>query len=386
MYIYIIVLILLIIPFFFRHEQSNSKYNNYYWFEFFVLFLLMGLRFRVGGDSLRYELYYSNSLTVEELYSNGWAFFLNGFQPLWTIYQAVCKSITDDFVLVQLINSCIVNGIIFYYVNENVKNRFTFVVLYYFVFYPYFNTEIMRESLSVVCFMIGYKSLVKQSYLKYYVICIVAFLFHASAVFLFVLPFIYPFFKRLKGVKMYILTILLALIVSYYVSYFVEFLNSTLFSGNSMLNEKSEDVLKSNGLNIYGVIIQTIYLLPIFFCIYIYRRDEDYGFVLKMYLLVSIIGMFFLPLMRMSNYFSILFLCIFSDVLKNNEIRQKYKFLLSLSLYVLLYSRMSYYTLDMKSDTGGIKDFKMYELYIPYHSYFDKEHDLKREKAIEDQF
>ena len=40
----------------------------------------------------------------------------------------------------------------------------------------------------------------------------------------------------------------------------------------------------------------------------------------------------------------------------------------------------------MKSDTGGIKDFKMYELYIPYHSSFDKEHDLKREKAIENQF
>ena len=71
MYIYIIVLILLIIPFFFRHEQSNSKYNNYYWFEFFVLFLFMGLRFRVGGDSLRYELYYSYHPNLEELFTKG---------------------------------------------------------------------------------------------------------------------------------------------------------------------------------------------------------------------------------------------------------------------------------------------------------------------------
>ena len=105
MIIYIIVLIILLVPLFFKQKQSAIKYNSYYWFEFFVLFLLMGLRFRVGGDSLRYELYYSYHPNLNELFAEGGWLTNEGFQPLWVLLQATCKSISDDFVIVQIINS-----------------------------------------------------------------------------------------------------------------------------------------------------------------------------------------------------------------------------------------------------------------------------------------
>lgn len=375
-------------PLSFKREQNCRIYNKYYWFEFIVLFLFMGLRFRVGGDSIRYETYYSYANDLNQLFVKGAWNINEGFQPLWTIYQAACKTISDDFVVVQLINSFIVNGVIFYYANKNVRQRFTFVVIYYFLLYPYFNTEIMRESLAVVIFMLGYKYLVEKKYIRYFFACFIAFMFHASAVFLLILPFIYPFLSKSRGWKSYVLPLFLSLVVSYYISPLLEFVNSTFFMGNSMLSEKSDEVMQSGGLNIFGITMQLIYMFPIFLCMHIFQKREDKSslFILNMYFFVSVIGMIFLPLVRLSNYFSIIFLCIYSDVIADREVLRKYRTIVKLSICILLFSRLSYYCQGMFGAEGKSKDFKMYEKYIPYHSIFDKEYDTQREKAIENQF
>lgn len=388
MLVYIIVLLLLLFPLFFKREQSNRVYDKYYWFEFLVLFLLMGLRFRVGGDSIRYETYYTYANDLNQLFLKGAWNITEGFQPLWTIYQAACKTVSDDFVIVQLVNAFIVNGIIFYYANKNVRQRFTFVVLYYFLLYPYFNTEIMRESLAVVVFMMGYKYLVEKKYIRYYLACSVAFMFHASAIFLFILPVIYPILSRLRGWKSYVLPLVISLVVSYYISSLLDFVNSTLFMDNSMLHEKSDQVMESVGLNIFGITMQLIYMFPLFFSMHHFQKQENNSenFVLTMYFFVSIIGMIFLPLVRLSNYFSILFLCMYCDVIADTDVLHKYRTIVILSLCILLCSRLSYYCQGMVGTNGKSKEFKMYDIYIPYHSIFDKEYDERREKAIELQF
>lgn len=387
MYIYIIVLILLIIPFFFRHEQSNSKYNNYYWFEFFVLFLLMGLRFRVGGDSLRYELYYSYHPNLEELFAKGGWLTNEGFQPLWVLLQATCKSISDNFVVAQITNSLIVNGVIFCFVKKNVKNRFTFMVLYYFLLYLYFNTEIMRESLAVACFLMGFRFLIERKYIYYYLLSVVALMFHASAVFLLILPFVYPLFAKLKGFKSYIILFGVALVSSFYITNILELLNNTFFAGNALLDDKSKMVAQSTGLNIFGIIAQLLSLLPLFFIMYVYEnKKESSKFILLMYLLVNIIGMFFLPLDRLSNYFSIPFLCVFTNVITDKRIKFKYRSQVIGTVILLLGFRFQYYLDGMVSENGKSKEYKVYDRYIPYHSIFDKEYEVRRERAIENQF
>lgn len=387
MYIYIIVLILLIIPFFFRHEQSNSKYNNYYWFEFFVLFLLMGLRFRVGGDSLRYELYYSYHPNLEELFTKGGWLTNEGFQPLWVLLQATCKSISDNFVVAQITNSLIVNGVIFCFVKKNVKNRFTFMVLYYFLLYLYFNTEIMRESLAVACFLMGFRFLIERKYIYYYLLSVVALMFHASAVFLLILPFVYPLFAKLKGFKSYIILFGVALVSSFYITNILELLNNTFFAGNALLDDKSKMVAQSTGLNIFGIIAQLLSLLPLFFIMYVYEnKKESSKFILLMYLLVNIIGMVFLPLDRLSNYFSIPFLCVFTNVITDKRIKFKYRSQVIGTVILLLGFRFQYYLDGMVSENGKSKEYKVYDRYIPYHSIFDKEYEVRRERAIENQF
>lgn len=388
MAIYIIVFVLLLFPLFFKREQDNSHYNAYFWFEFCILFLLMGLRFRVGGDSLRYELYYSYHPNLKELLQNGWLVMSDGFQPLWVLFQAASKSISDDFVVVQLIHAAVVNGAIFYYANRNVKNRFTFVVLFYLIWYPYFNTEIMRESLAVCCFLFGMKYLQSQRYLKYYLWCTVAFLFHASAVFLFVLPIIYPLLNKFNGIKAYVIVFTFSIVISRYVSNILDLLNSTLFAGNSLLEQKSEEVTMSSGLNVFGIIAKVLSLMPVIWNVYVKRHENqrECKFILLMYLLVSIIGMIYLPLVRLGNYFSILFICIFADTIASKKYLHRNQFMVFAVVFILIGNRFSYYMQGMVSSSGVSKEFKMYERYIPYHSVFDKEYDSKRERAIENQF
>ena len=387
MLIYFSILVFLILPLLFKQEQNNPWYDKYYWVEFLVLFLLMGLRFRVGGDSLRYEIYYKYAKDLQQLFGAG-NFIYNGFQPLWNIYQAACRSITSDFVVVQLFNSFVVNGVIFYYANKYVEHRFTFVILYYFLLYPYFNTEIMRESLAVVLFLIGYKSLVERKYILYYTMCLIAFLFHASAIFLLALPMIYPILSKSRGWKSYVVMLVISALAAYFITPVLTWINSNLFMGNTLLINKSNGVLQSGSLNIFGITVKLLSMVPIFFCMDVYRKEEDESamFVLNIYFVVSILGMIFLPLVRMANYFSILFLFIFSDVILDKEVIRKYGFIVSLSVFLLIYSRFSYYAQGMRSASGESKDFKMYQRYIPYHSIFDKEQDATREEAIRHQF
>ena len=386
MAIYIIVLIILLIPLFFKQKQSSIKYNSYYWFEFFVLFLLMGLRFRVGGDSLRYELYYSYHPNLKELFAEGRWFTNEGFQPLWVFFQATCKSISDDFVVVQIIHSFVINSVIFYFVRKNTESRFTFVILYYFLSYFYLNTEIMRESLAVVCFLLGFRFLIEKRHIYYYLLCICAFMFHASAVFLFILPLVYPLFSKLKGYKSYVVLLGVSFVISYYITNILELLNNTVFVGNTFLENKSEMVTQSTGLNIFGVTSAIISLLPLFFSLYVYKNNKKSSkFILLTYLLVNIIGMIFLPLNRLSNYFSIPFLCVFTNVITDNKIKSKYRIQVIGAVILLLGFRFQYYLGGMMAENGKSKEYKIYDRYIPYHSIFDKEYDVRRERAIENQ-
>ena len=145
-------------------------------------------------------------------------------------------------------------------------------------------------------------------------------------------------------------------------------------------------VAQSTGLNIFGTIAQLLSLLPLFFIINVYKnKKESSKFILLMYLLVNIIGMIFLPLNRLSNYFSILFLCVFTNVITDKKIKFKYRSRVIGAIILLLGFRFQYYLGGMVTENGKSKEYKIYERYMPYHSIFDKEYEVRRERAIENQ-
>lgn len=383
---YIIVFILLLIPVLKYRGNQLNRGNNYFIFEVILLILFMGLRYRVGGDSLRYELYYEYQPQLKDILNVNLFFGYDGFQPFWNILVSSCKSISEEFWVVQLIQSAIINSVFCIYASKNCEHRFTFVLLYYVFNYPYYCTEIMRESIAVAVFMVGFNALINKQYKWYIITCVSAFMFHASAIFLFGLPFFYIILQKFKGTKGLLAALSIIVVVLLSFDFLMETLLSTVFSGNSMLMSKSEGVANSTGLNIFGIMMQIVYLVPCFIAYKIYSKSEHYDqkkvFVIIMYMIVALISTVYVPLTRLQNYFAILFLVYFSDLLYLKYFKES----VVLALAILVYAKIGYYNRPIINSSGQKMTHTQKKMYIPYSSIFDKTIDIERERVIQNQF
>lgn len=384
---YILVFIFLLVPLFkYRHHQEKKSNRTYYIAEYIVLTCFMGFRYRVGGDSIRYEGYHLSQLNLNDLLSADSMAF-NDYQPLWNLFSAICKGISDEFWVVQLLQAIIVNGAIFYVANKYCRFRYSFVIVYFFAQYLYFNCEIMREALAVSCFLLSYKYLVSRKYLKYYLFCLAAFMFHASALIMFVLPFFYPLIAKRRGAKLYLMLLLMALAVVLTSGIVLYSLASYLFSDNVLILEKLDLIDTSEGLNVFGIVSKLLFISPVIITQYCLTRSRSQNsdaenFILSMYLLFVLIGMFFLPLNRLENYFVIFFLMFFTNLICSPKYKRRFTTLIPLAVTIFCISQFNWYYTEVQLVGGTNHKFRRYQRYIPYHSLLNPKEDPEREWAV----
>ena len=118
-----------LIPFFFsvlcaiRYDINNRKDEGKifgYIFLFIYLTLLIGLRYRIGGDSLTYEGVYEHEKDLSTWYFT----FMHIYQPGFTFLFALAKTISPNFVSFQLLHISVVNILLFIFIWKNTKYRF----------------------------------------------------------------------------------------------------------------------------------------------------------------------------------------------------------------------------------------------------------------------
>lgn len=168
------------------------------------LVLLIGLRFEVGGDTLAYMEDYKWRPDLTQ-----WKFsWVDYYEPLYTLLCSVCKTISDEFVFFQIIHSVILNICLFYFIYKSTKYKFSALFFCLIYYYLYFSTEILRESLAILVFIINYKNYEEENWIKYYVGAVIAMMFHISAIIL----LIFPFVKWMRFNKMYVLILIVSII------------------------------------------------------------------------------------------------------------------------------------------------------------------------------
>ena len=151
--IYLLVFILLLVPVV-KYDLMAKTGGERGWFCFnlVVLILLAGLRYRVGGDTLMYMSIYDDLPSLADL--KYFDFAEADFNPLWYIYAAVCKSIGEDFVIMQIVQAIFVNIVFFFFFKKySPRYFFSAILLFYIGYYCYFNMEIMREILCVCIYV-----------------------------------------------------------------------------------------------------------------------------------------------------------------------------------------------------------------------------------------
>ncbi|MDB4419802.1 EpsG family protein [Akkermansiaceae bacterium] len=370
---YLLILILLVAASGFYDFGGCKAGRRFIYYTTLLSFILLaGLRYRLGLDSLHYEAKYENYLSLTEILKTGLP--ESRYQILWILFCSLCKELSHDFLLVQIILSALVNFVIFDYIKKTTPYLFSTLITYFLFFYLRVNTEVLRESLAICIFLLSLKSFKENRLVKYYSLILIATQFHLSALICLTFPIIKIVdFKRATLVY---LTILVSICVFVFklVSKEGSFLS---VSGLRPANYFSDE----NIYNLNGVIltIASYLLIPSLLIIgYKERLRRDYALpMVIIYLIFGAMTCFNAVIFqRFLNYatlpfFVIFFKLIFDEYRRSPEISA----IIRLIVVVLVFSspRIFYFFVE---EQDGVKN---YSRYFPYTHIWDQKIIEKRE-------
>lgn len=363
------------------------------------LIVIAGLRYRIGGDTIFYEREFDKIPSLANLGS----FHLDSIRwaPGFTLFMMLCKSISTDFTVFQFFHATIINSIIFWFIYKNTPNKFICVCLYAVCLYTDFNNEVLRESMAVCVFLLGWPYFKRGKWLLYYPFAIGACFFHASAIMTLVLPlFAIPGIRggfRL-GYRTIIFCVIIFAVSSYIGKRFFSIIK--LLSDNQSINnlaDSYEDTRYAGGFNIFGVLeaLTKNVLIPAFGIWYYrltvrmkndplqlkYFRKMEIMAVLSIY--IAMAAMAISILFRFNNYLNIfVYAMISSCFFQKVQVRRKRYKLGGFSWACILLIILSINFKSYFVNTYGSATNKRYMIYYPYYSRLDPQKDQRREEIL----
>lgn len=368
-----IFLFLLLLSQVFVFDFLGYKVGRKFWWsaDLFLLILIAGLRWEVGGDSLSYQDAFENKLaSLQDFFSS--SIFTEGWEPGFVFLMAFCKWIYNEFWFFQIVQATIVNVIIFSFLKKYTTFNFLSVFIYFIFNYLYFNTEVLREALAVSVFIYMYEALRSNKLKKYYFLNLIAILFHYSALILLVFPLLSKLKLNSKNIGLFLLFGAffpqLLKIIQVFLS-FLPFADRVL---------AKLDVYLIYNLNINGTIFNFIcfVVFPILLIKSIRYKDvfKDLEILYMPYLFVAMIFVIHSGFGRFINYFIPFMMVGFSQFIymlaTYNRFRQVKVFLILLVLLPPFVYKFSYYN---RSTSDLYPDTKVLNRWYPYSSILTKE-------------
>lgn len=158
-----------------------QKKNNFYFFLILVVFLCVGgFRYQVGSD---FGAYY-------KFYNATWSEVLMRFrtfdEPLIYLLTNICRSIWNDGIFVIFIENAITVLLVFKGIRDWEDESWTMQLLLYILYCGWtgsFNG--VRQALAGAVIFAFSKQAERKWILRYAIVCLVAFLIHKTAIFMF---------------------------------------------------------------------------------------------------------------------------------------------------------------------------------------------------------
>lgn len=378
--IYLFLIIIFCLPILLKNKIPFLGSNTWYWGQCVLLILVAGLRLVVGGDTQTYMSDFDRYPTIDEFTVFHFALFR--YQPLWILINVLAKSIYPEFFVLQIILACIVNPVTFYIIQKETDKKFEVAIVYLLFQFLYLNCEIMRETFSICIFYFAFGYLIKHKWLKYYGLCILAFLFHDAAAFYFILPFFLLILTKKFTTRF---TIVLAVVLLIFANPLI--LSKLLFFLPESRIETFTDFYSKMAIgSVLGLIRSIIEILFVYFIIINVKGHVSYKVYigLKMFFCLHIIGLmmpvFVNRICNSYNLFYYIALVEFLYVMRQKIITGLYCTLLTIAF-------MRYYFVDVTNlvSTKPSSDrYYFYELFVPYYSIFDTPDNnvVARRKAI----
>lgn len=366
---YLIILILIIVGIsLYDSHSSNNKGGSLYTLICIFMIITMGFAGNMGTDLTSYREDYPFLPNLHELDFSS-SSLGSRIQPLWLFLNAFTKTFSNDFFLFLLLHSIVVNIAIFYFIKKVTIYKFTCILFYFLSFrYFYFNLEILRESLAVSIFLISILFFKKHKLLIYYLLCVVAFCFHMSGIFTFLVPLILAGIDKTRRTFLFFPLLILSIMTLVSLGQVFEYFSSFVVIAN--IQHQYEHYTSLEGNQKSQILMMLIKIIPIVIFIYIQKKykynDNLFINITYIYLILTVASPFVEGLYRFENYFIIPYYCMISNLcfMKTHKKNEK-KLLLTIAFSIMIvlhvygYTRVNY----MKGD-GSLR----YEMYLPYRT------------------
>jgi len=372
--IYIVIFILLFfLAWKFDYYEIKSHEKTWYYISLIILILLAGLRYRVGADTISYMRDYDILPPINKLNLNDFKTFKK--EPLWLLFNSICKFFTPKFYLVQLIHASFINIVIFRFLKKNTSYFFTSILFYYILFYNYFNMEIMRESIAISLFLLGIKPLIENNLKRYYFFNVLALFFHYGAIVLFFFPLLIKI--KLNMVSFIVSIILIAFLYLYGLNFVIYLFSSNEYIVHKILFYKA-NTLNFNGVTFY-IIRELIFPLASFLLLVkYYHYKHSLNKLSFIYLFIGLVTVFFTGFYRLLNYFSIPML-IYISYISVYFFKHKNLFRKVFAIFIVV-SILIFHIFSIIKDTSLVlRNTRYYIIWYPYYSIFNEKLSKERE-------
>lgn len=328
------------------------------------MILLMGLRYRVGMDTMNYMRVFNN-LPSWESYRDG-NFSKLRYEPGFIITGIFCKSICNEFWFFQLVIAAITNTGVFIFIYKYCRNPFVGILVYIVMIWLYFSTEIMREGVAVSIFLLNYKNLKSKKWIRYYFISLLSISFHYSAFITWLFPLVPNIRKSSQWYLIFVIFIIAGLPI-------LEYLNN--FLSGSISDRLEGNIANVDRLNMNWKIVGLIQKATVPVAAIYFTNKYNLHLKFKPFILLHILfctGLFVLPMVfsRLTNY-TIIFVCVYtSNLLSEYNLKSTSKAFL---VFLLLISQSYHY-------------YSMKDAWVPYHSIVNPIKDESRERKWQNRF
>lgn len=398
--LYFIILFLLIVCIYTFDYKKYPKGKAVAYGAFCIAFILVaGLRYRIGNDSIGYEISFSKMPSLLELGS--FKFSSIRYEPGYIIFSSIPKTFSSDFTYFQIFHALVLNSVVFWFVASNTQNRFLAITFYALGLYFNLNTEVLRESLAVCCFLLAWPSFKNRKWYFYYPIMFLGASFHISATITWLLPiFAIPGIRQGFRLGWRTLFICVGLFVIGFIIQRRFFSIIQLLSANETITDRANMYSKAGyggmNLNILGMLehsLKTI-IFPLAALYYMklkvgfdktskeFQKFQRYEIIVMAGVYLAVLTMTVFIIGRYNNYvglfnYALMASCFFTVV----KVKKR-KFRLPTPTWVMIF--LVFVALSLKSYMATVygSSKKLYMVYYPYTSRIDPQVDPDREEML----
>jgi hypothetical protein len=343
-----------------RYRKIGLLHNHLTLIPIIIFTVVIGLRYDVGIDYLWYKKHY-DSLSYPV--SNIDLYFEIGYSCLFKILAWMGASYVWPFIFTAFVQIYCV-----YYQSRKNLFLFPFILFFYFVSTNFmYSLNIMRQIIAFNILFVGTRSIIDKKIYHWFVWCLLASLFHVTA--LVALPF-YFLNKNVVKNKYYAFPLLSLtyfglqyLYLNYFDLFFDKFLPFIMPDiSTEALNSQEREIIKNSGSGYFDyatLIIYVVFIINYKQCSKLYNK---YGFVL--FFNLAVIGIVIFPLVsynllldRINYYFYGFRFIVFAFYAHYFLIINKKRFTtLAFVLFMLL--MFVQFLLVVSSGSNGISPFQ----------------------------